>query len=152
MRYLLVLLVAGCAISGGPVVGLRQGKISYGWNVGPQFAFFRADVGQSIRAGGPARGHRITYGALGIAVPVGREPPDGNIGALLDLGYAGGDCERGPYLSVGGITGTSLRSPPSGDYGTWVVGIVAIGVRWLAGGPEVWLAPQLAVANIPDLG
>jgi hypothetical protein len=146
LRLISLALIGGCAINGGPVIGFRGRHPTVGWDVGSSLLYLHGNLGESFPLGASPEAHAFLYGGGGIAVPIPYTSPlpglGSNFGGDAAIGYSGGDGVHGLFVSAAAIGGVPLNQEPADRY----VAFVALGIRWFAGAPEVFLSPQLAVA------
>jgi hypothetical protein len=137
-----IVCATGCQLGGGPVLGYRGGHATVGWEAGPGITdqrdgYVRADLGQSYRDGAP-----FTYVTLGAAQSVADSQ-----GAATWLGGAigagAGDGGVSPVIS--GTADLRDARPLDCDKPVWIASL-AVGLRWIAGGPELYAAPRFDVA------
>lgn len=156
MRFLVVVLalltLAGCQIGAGPTFGYRRGRATIGWEAGPgvmnsvsRGQITRVDIGQSYRAG-----KSFSYLTLTGERAV-ENSGRGLSGASFSLG-AGGGSDGGGSVVLGGAAfaaGLEERDSASDCGGSYWVGTLSAGVRFIAGEPELYVAPRIDALSMP---
>lgn len=149
MRLALCLLLCatGCQAGGGAMVGLGRGGVSTGWEAGVgnavEYASHHLDVGQRWAADG-----QFTYGAGTFAYTDAFDPAGPNPGGALSFGVGGGGGHASLLVGAGGYG--SRPYLVSGQHGFYVVPSMIVGVRWIARAFELYVAPRVDVAWMPE--
>jgi hypothetical protein len=154
---LLVLLLAGCRLGGGPTIGFRGGQVTGGWQMnmavadiggGDNFGL-GGELGQSWR-----NGRAWTFGALtldGFEVGSSHSPNgfDVNVDRFDGLGGEAGlvGAEGRYHGFVGGnlFIGSARGNSCDAQYLT----SLTFGIRFFGKATELYLAPRLEVYTSP---
>jgi len=152
MRALLV-VCAGCMVSGGPALGYRQGHATIGFDIGAGLPFARFDFSRTDRIGGPTTDKAIDTYMLNFVIPARTDPVA--LGGVVGLG-AGSLDKTGTNgaLSAGGFVAHAWGGQHSDrprDENLTVVGAAA-GVRYMPTATELYLTPQLGWIWLPGIG
>jgi hypothetical protein len=151
MRFAVLLVMAGCYGGAGPVVSLNTtGAVGYGFDT---TAFMLTPLDASIIPVGVAGGARYSsgtttaYGALRAFAPL-----DGGIGTVRSYltPYASAEVGLASVISgpastgfMGGVGISDITGLTLGCTGPNLGASIELGVRWIAGALELYLAPKI---------
>lgn len=134
--------LGGCLMGAGPTLGVRTtGEISVGWEAGGSVMGTYWGGGAQLGQSFPLGPRRATTYVAGQAYRLLHDGPDRDPDAYLgaSLGLAGGEGGFQPYASLWPMGFSGARDCAPKD----PVVTVQVGVRWIAGSAELYVAPKL---------
>jgi hypothetical protein len=137
-----MLVLGGCLTGVGPTIGVRTThEISLGWEASSSVMGTYWNSGAQVGQSFPLGPRRATTYVAGQVYRLLHNGPDRDTDAYLgaSLGFAGGEGGARPYASLWPMGLTGERScVPEGPVFT-----IQVGVRWIAGSGELYVAPKI---------